>query len=587
MVSIIIVNYRVEKELTVCISSILESKPKVKFEIIVVDNSSSDRLREDLRKISQIKYIRSKRNIGFGAGNNLGNKFASGKYLFFLNPDTIVKKSVVDVLYNFMDNNSSAGMIAPLLLDPSGNTYPNQGSNEYNLVSALVTESFINKLFPNNPISKNFFHKNWAKNETEEFDVVPGTAFMISKDLFEKIGMFDEKFFLYFEEYDLAKRIKELEYKNYIVPQAKVIHVWEASAKKRKDINNIFSQSRHYFFKKNYGALFASIVNIVSSIGKFEFILGFILGISVFLSLFRIRELMIFIGDQGWFYLSARDMLINGQIPLVGIASSHPWLHQGPFWTYLLASFLWIFHFNPVSGAYLTAFLGALSVLMMYLVGSALFSKRVGLLASLFYATSPLIIFYMRLPYHTSPIPFFVLIYIFFLNKVVQGKSIYLPMTLTLLSILYNFEIATSTLGVVLVGVLICKIIKKKILINKILNKKIVILSVIAFITPLLPMILYDVKNGFPQTLKFAAWSLYRSVSLFGDNPQQTFSINKIIIMFNFLFINFTKIIFVQSNLVSLIILLFLIGWVIYMRLKKKKAGSFSLVFLSTYACYF
>jgi len=154
MVSIIIVNYRVEKELTVCISSILESKPKVKFEIIVVDNSSSDRLREDLRKISQIKYIRSKRNIGFGAGNNLGNKFASGKYLFFLNPDTIVKKSVVDVLYNFMDNNSSAGMIAPLLLDPSGNTYPNQGSNEYNLVSALVTESFINKLFPNNPISK-------------------------------------------------------------------------------------------------------------------------------------------------------------------------------------------------------------------------------------------------------------------------------------------------------------------------------------------------------------------------------------------------------------------------------------------------
>src|SRR3989344_1080623 len=580
-VSIIIVNYKVEKELISCINSILKSKPKTTHEIIVVDNDKEDKLKTSLKKIfPQVIYIKSKNNLGYGGGNNLGARYAQGKYLFFLNPDTKVLDGALDNLYNFFINNHNVGIISPLFLDNNLKPFKSQGSKELTPKNIIFCQSFLRKIFSN----KNIYNENalidWDLKSSREVSSVPGAAMMVSSNLFRRMEGFDENFFLYFEENDISKRISGLGYKLFIVPSAKIIHLVGRSTKNLNNIENVYSKSRYLYLKKHYGLLKAIFTQMILSTNRTFVSLFLILALAFFLRIINIEKTMPFIGDQGWFYLSARDMLINGQIPLVGIASSHPWLHQGPFWTYLLASFLWIFHFNPVSGAYLTAFLGALSVLMMYLVGSALFSKRVGLLASLFYATSPLIIFYMRLPYHTSPIPFFVLIYIFFLNKVVQGKSIYLPMTLTLLSILYNFEIATSTLGVVLVGVLICKIIKKKILINKILNKKIVILSVIAFITPLLPMILYDVKNGFPQTLKFAAWSLYRSVSLFGDNPQQTFSINKIIIMFNFLFINFTKIIFVQSNLVSLIILLFLIGWVIYMRLKKKKAGSFSLVFL-------
>ena len=75
---------------------------------------------------------------------------------------------------------------------------------------------------------------------------------------------------------------------------------------------------------------------------------------------------MNFIGDQGWFYISARDILLTGKIPLVGITSSHIWLHQGPYWTYMLAIMLFLFHFNPVSGAYLTAVIGLLTVFLIY-----------------------------------------------------------------------------------------------------------------------------------------------------------------------------------------------------------------------------
>lgn len=577
--SIIIVNYQVEKDVMICITSILKSKPKVQFEIIIVDNDSKNELKKILENISQVQYVSSGSNVGFGAGNNIGARLAKGDFLFFLNPDTIVKNDSIDTLFNFIKNNPKSGMVAPLLFDPSGDVYSNQGSNKYNFINAIITSSFINKVFPNNVISSKFFHRDWDRKTVEEFDVVPGTAFMIRKNLFEKVGMFDENLFLYFEEYDLAKRVKSLGYKNYILPRAKIIHTWEVSTKKRKDIDKIFAKSRYIFFRKHYGVLFALIVNLISSFGKNELFLSLTLGLSVFLGLYKIGELMTFIGDQGWFYLSAKDMLVNGQIPLVGIASSHPWLHQGPFWTYLLAFALWIFKFDPVSGAYLAVALGILSVIGIYAAGSRLFSKRVGLIASLLYTTSPLTVYYMRFPYHTSPIPLFVIALIFPLYKIIQGKLNYLPLAILLLVILYNFEIATITLWGVLGGVLLYIFFNGKEKFKHLFSKKLLIFSLFSLIIPLFPIILYDVKNGFPQTLKLAAWSFYRIISLFGYNPQQAFSINKIIAMFNFLFDNFVKLIFAENSFISLVIFIFLASWVINM-IFRTKAVSYKLIYL-------
>ncbi len=572
MVSIIIVNYHVKKELFDCIKSIIATRPKASYEIIVVDNDEEKTIETILKnRFPQVLYIKSPVNIGFGAGNNLGEKYARGDYLFFLNPDTTVTKDAIDVLYNFVKNNPSAGMVAPLLFNPQGNVYPFQGSSEYSLISAIVVLSFVNKFFPDNIISRNFFHKRWNKKNIEEFDVVPGTAFMIKKSVFEQAQMFDEKFFLYFEEYDLAKRIRRLGYKNYIIPRAKVLHIWEVSTKKRKDINKIFSKSRYLFFKKHYGIFSAFLIEVFLRIGKYELFLSFILIMSIFLGSFNIRELMTFIGDQGWFYLSARDMLINGNIPLVGIASSRPWLHQGPFWTYLLAPVLWVFNFDPVSGAYITIFLGVLSVFGIYLLGSALFSKKVGLISSLLYTTSPLTVFYMRFPYHTSPIPILTIAFVFSLYKIIQNRIIYIPLSVFLLSILYNFEIATIVLGIILIGVLGYKLFKKSIHLNEILNKKILSLSIIAAILPLLPMILYDVKNGFPQTLKFSVWFFYRIASFFGLNPEHAFSVEKILVIFNFLLTNFTRLIYAPNSIISAIILVTFILWTIYYIFKDKK----------------
>jgi len=517
MVSIVIVHYKVERELLTCISSILKSKPKNKFEIIVVDNDQDSRLESKLkREFSEIKYIKSPENIGFGAGNNLGAKYALGEFIFFINPDTIVQKNSIDTLCNFIKDNPKSGMVAPLLYDLSGKVYPKQGSNKYDLISAIVMSSFVNKLFPKNPISKKFFHKDWNKKDVKEFDVVPGTAFMVSKDVFEKIGMFDERFFLYFEEYDMAKRIKKLGYKNYIIPKAKILHVWEASTRKNKDAKIIFGESRYLFFKKHYGNLFALIINIVSNLGKYGLMLILILAVSVFLNFFRMRELMTFIGDQGWYYLSARDIFTNGQIPLVGIASSHPWLHQGAFWTYILAVLFWIFNFNPLAPGYFTAIMGVIMVLLIYKIGLKMFSQRIGLIASVLYATSPLIILSNRMPYHTSLIPLFVLLFIYSVYRWMNGRIYFFPLALFFLAILFNFEIQTVLLWFVLAALLAYGIWKKISWTKRLANVKVIAYSLLGLIIPMIPMFIYDTAHGYPQTLKFGLWIAYHIARVFG-----------------------------------------------------------------------
>jgi 4-amino-4-deoxy-L-arabinose transferase-like glycosyltransferase len=227
----------------------------------------------------------------------------------------------------------------------------------------------------------------------------------------------------------------------------------------------------------------------------------FILLLGLFLSSYRINTLMPFIGDQGWFYLATRDMLLTGNIPLVGITSSHVWLHQGPFWTYMLALPLWLSHFNPVSGAYLTIGFGIVTVFMVYFVGKSMFSERIGLMSALIYATSPLLVFYTRYPYHTSVMPLLTLLLFFALFKWVRGYKYGFPLVIFLYAVLYNFEIATIVLLPPLFLLLGYG------------------LSLIAYIFPMLPMLLYDLHHGFPQTFKVIIWVGYKIATHFGYPP--------------------------------------------------------------------
>src|SRR6266487_3163901 len=197
-VSIIIVHYKVKQELFDCLVSIIQSRPKVSYEILVVDNDEIKTIGRDVQnKFPKVNYIKAPGNIGFGGGNNLGAKAAVSEFLFFLNPDTLLFPNTIDILIQFMRKDKKIAIAAPLLLDQTHNPYPLQGATTLTPLEGIFALSFINKYFPFNPISQKFNLQNWDKTTIKQVDTVPGTAFIIRRNIFENMGGFDEQFFLY------------------------------------------------------------------------------------------------------------------------------------------------------------------------------------------------------------------------------------------------------------------------------------------------------------------------------------------------------------------------------------------------------
>jgi len=280
-------------------------------------------------------------------------------------------------------------------------------------------------------------------------------------------------------------------------------------------------------------------------------IVSLILIIALFLRTYRLDELIPFIGDFAWFYISARDMLLTGNIPLVGITSSHTWVHQGPLWTYLLSIPLFISNFNPISGAYLTAILGVLTVFLMYKIGTQMFSRFVGITASVLYATSPLVIIHSRMPYHTSIIPLASLLFIYFLYKWIKGDVRFLPFIFLALGALYNLELATMVFWFLLILIFAYGFVKRKLWFTQALKPNVIFLSIFLFLLVMLPMIIHDVReySGFYQTTAF-----FRLIKIYLFSQSHMFSFDAMVNIFTSLFSYNQRLVFLANGTIASIL---------------------------------
>lgn len=583
-ISLIIVHYKVKDKLFECLRSIYGLNTKISFEIIVVDNDEEKKIDKELnKKFPKVKCIKSDGNIGFGAGNNLGAKHAKGRYLFFLNPDTRVLDKSIKVLYEFLENHKNAGIVSPLILGNDNQPLDRQGYKELNLINGFFTFSFLRKKFRWLSVSSFYSLDDWEKKPVKKVDTVYGAALMMPTALFKKIGGFDESFFLFFEENDLSKRVRKLGYDLYINSNARIVHEVGQSTKQIKGTEKYFDHSRFLYFKKHFGFFQAIFLEFLLKINKTFLFLIFILSIALFLRLYNLSTGMQFIGDQGWFYLSARDLIINGKIPLIGITSSHTWLHQGPLWTYILSVGLLITKFNPLSGGYITALFGLITTYLMYRLGSEMFSKKTGYIAAMLYAVSPLITISDRIPFDPSPIPFFTLLYLYSLYKWLNGEVKYFPAIPVLIAILYNLELSTFILFFIFILVLLYGVIKKKYWVLNAINKKNIILSASLTILIMFPVIIYDFHNEFAQTIVFLGWTLYKPFSFLISNHPISSNFPETI---NFMALNMQKLIFGPSFLISIIMFILSIIAILYTSVQKKRvkieSAHFLLIFLFT-----
>ncbi len=255
MVSIIIVTYNSEKFIEKCIKSIKGKTKDIEYEIIIVDNNSSDRTVKIIyEKFPEIRLIRNKKNRGFASANNTAIKRANGEFIFFLNPDTILENNAVKILHDFLLKEKNAGVVGAKLvyfdnsLQLSCRTFPN-------FINVFFgRKSVFRILFPNNPITKKYMLTNLDYKEIQEIDWLMGAAMMVRKDLLEEVGLFDEDYFLFVEDTDLCYRIKKKGYRNFYNPFAIVKHYHGGSVEHKFNISQMHHNFGMYkFFKKHYG----------------------------------------------------------------------------------------------------------------------------------------------------------------------------------------------------------------------------------------------------------------------------------------------------------------------------------------------
>ena len=233
--TIIIVNWNAKELLKNCLTSIYENTKDIKFEIIVVDNNSSDdsciMLKDRYADKKDFKLIENKDNKGFAGANNQAIRIAKGKAILLLNPDTIINGDVIHKTYKCLFNEVKLGVAGCKVLNPDGTLQLACRRMAPRPKDAFFKLFGISKLFKKN---KNLTRYNLTHVSEDEFldvDSVSGCFLMIKKEVIDKIGLLDETFFMYGEEMDWCMRAKKAGYIVRYCPVGTIIHYKGESSK--------------------------------------------------------------------------------------------------------------------------------------------------------------------------------------------------------------------------------------------------------------------------------------------------------------------------------------------------------------------
>ncbi len=244
-ISIIIVNWNTRDLLQNCLESIFKTICDISYEIIVVDNASRDGSAAMLKeKYPQARLIENKENRGFGTANNQGMRIMTGRYALLLNTDTALTENAVCELYIFMENHPEVAMACGQLLNADGSKQ-NSVASFPNLLTLLTNTSLLEYLFP-----KSYPSKRYSYDRPIEVDSCIGACLLVRREAIEDVGMFDERYFFFFEETDWAYQMRNAGWKIFHVPTALIYHLQGQSIGSDVQSRIAFYRSRYHFFSK-------------------------------------------------------------------------------------------------------------------------------------------------------------------------------------------------------------------------------------------------------------------------------------------------------------------------------------------------
>ena len=256
-VSLIIVSYNTKKLLQECLTSVFQYLQDTSFEAIVVDNGSADGSPEMVKSLfPDVKLIETGENLGFAKANNRGLEHAQGEYLLLLNSDTRLKDDSIQKMITFCKEEKDSVVVASKLLLPDGST---QASCQ-NLPTVIgAKKEFI--------LGRKDSYLPYVPKEKEPVKVESAIAacLLFPKKIFDVVGHFDERYFMYFEDLDLCRRLRNAHVPIYYLPSSGVIHVGGASGKNvpQKTYKMLLSSSYLY-----HGKIEAMLIHLVIRIGS-------------------------------------------------------------------------------------------------------------------------------------------------------------------------------------------------------------------------------------------------------------------------------------------------------------------------------
>jgi N-acetylglucosaminyl-diphospho-decaprenol L-rhamnosyltransferase len=266
--STIIVSYNTFALTEEAVRSALASGAALQHEVIVVDNASPDESALRLRKafpaseFPDVHIFASPTNLGFAGGNNVGAKHASGRVLFFLNPDTLVRGDTVPRLVAFLDAHPEAGAVGPRVLEADGSDQPS-------VRSFFSAAELIRHYLPADAIMRRGARrKDPILPYTQPVDIVCGCALAVRRDAFEEVGGWDEAYFMYAEEDEICWALSRTHFVNYFLREAEIVHFGGQSTQHaHADFHVMERRSALQFLRRHGGPGLVALNRVAGAVG--------------------------------------------------------------------------------------------------------------------------------------------------------------------------------------------------------------------------------------------------------------------------------------------------------------------------------
>ena len=257
--SVIIISYNVKHYVEQCLHSLIKAGRKdIPMEIFVVDNASQDgstthiKERFPAAQYPNLHIIANARNVGFGRANNQAVAKATGEYILFLNPDTIVTETTLHDAITFADKHPQLGGLGTMMLHSDGKFANESRRGLPTPWTALCKMSGLCALFPKSKTFGKYYMQYLDKEQPAEIEIISGAFFLARKSALDKSGAFDETFFMYGEDIDLSYRLLKEGYKNYYIPSPILHYKGESTQKSTFKYVHIFYTAMLIFFKKHF-----------------------------------------------------------------------------------------------------------------------------------------------------------------------------------------------------------------------------------------------------------------------------------------------------------------------------------------------